>query len=123
MPTHILIAEDDPQLARLFQKSLRPYSDSLTLAPNGEAVMSLIHRRRPDILLLDLGLPKINGLSILRYMRADHQFDDTIIMVITGYSPSRLGNDTELADLVLTKPVSVRELVDMIERVLPKELA
>ena len=114
MQATILIAEDDHLLSYLFQKALTHAGYRTEVAWNGHEVMTRITAITPDILLLDIGLPDVSGMQLLKNMR--NYYPDMIIVVVTGNNNAMQSEESQLADLFLLKPVSVRELVTLLGR-------
>lgn len=115
--TLILIVEDEPRVSRYLRSSLQMAGYDALVAPDGVKALELVQENRPDLVLLDLRLPRMNGLEVLENIR--QQFDMPVI-VLTA-------NDTEDdkvkalmlgADDYLTKPFGTRELQARIVAVL-----
>ena len=87
----ILIIEDDPIVAHIYQTRLEKESYEVEIAPDGQSGFYRIHEFRPDAVLLDLMLPKMNGVEILKKIRAQVQFQKTPIIVFTNaYVPNMI---------------------------------
>ena len=107
----ILVAEDDPALGLFLQKGLILEGHDVDRAGDGEAALQMAALQVPDLMVLDLGLPRRDGTDVLETMRRD--FPETVILVLTGRSQIQervrcldLGAD----DFVL-KPFSFHELM------------
>jgi two-component system alkaline phosphatase synthesis response regulator PhoP len=116
MPT-VLVVDDEPKIAQLARDYLEHAGYAVLLAGDGISAVQLANARQPDLVVLDLGLPGIDGLEVMRRIRA------------TGATPIVLltARDTELdkllglelgADDYVTKPFSPRELVARVRAVL-----
>ncbi|NJL94594.1 MAG: response regulator [Anaerolineae bacterium] len=120
----ILVAEDDAFLRTLFAKSFRKAGFEVLTATTGDEALNQLNRALPHILTLDLGLPGVGGLDILRYIRRheahlDEAQQDTVrvrVIVVTGDTSAHRSEVGTLADLVLLKPVSVSALITMADR-------
>lgn len=87
--TRVLIIEDDPIIANIYRSRLDKEGFQVEIASDGQSGFYRVHESRPDAILLDLMLPKIDGLQILRKMRAQKQFEKTPILVFTNaYVPN-----------------------------------
>jgi DNA-binding response OmpR family regulator len=119
MPT-ILIVEDEPRIAELARDYLAHAGFAVRLAVDGPMGLASALRDRPDLIVLDLGLPGLDGLDVTRKLRADPATATVPIVMLTA-------RDDELdkllglelgADDYLTKPFSPRELVARVRAVL-----
>jgi DNA-binding response OmpR family regulator len=109
-----MIVEDEPDLAELYAHSLRLAGHEALIARDGLSACRLISAERPDLILLDLLLPDLDGLEICRLLRghADTALAATPIIVLTALdSTSDRQKALQLGvDAYLTKPCSLREL-------------
>ena len=106
----VLVVEDDKSVRNLIVTTLQANDYSYTSAENGKEALSKIETERPDVLLLDLGLPDIDGIEVIKELRA---WSNMPIIVISARSEDKdkiqaldMG-----ADDYLTKPFSVDELL------------
>ncbi|NJD10437.1 MAG: response regulator transcription factor, partial [Gemmatimonadetes bacterium] len=107
----VLIVEDDPAILRGLKDNLLAESYEVLTAPDGEVGYRLIREQKPDLVILDLMLPRLSGYEVCRKLR--HEGDTTPILMLTarGEEADRvLGLDLGADDYV-TKPFSVRELL------------
>src|SRR5216117_348892 len=87
----ILIIEDDPIVAHIYRTRLEKEGYQLEVAQDGQTGFYRIHEFRPDGVLLDLMLPKMNGIDILKKIRAQSQFGRVPIVVFTNaYVPNMI---------------------------------
>jgi DNA-binding response OmpR family regulator len=108
---HVLIVEDEPEMARLLQAGLREESYRVSLARDGRAALDISAVESPDIILLDLMLPKLDGLEVARQLRGREQ--ETPVLMLTARDSLHdivKGLDAG-ADDYLTKPFSFVELL------------
>jgi two-component system response regulator MprA len=106
----ILIVEDDQEIADVLRRTLRQEGHEVRTAGDGEQALSAAAEFMPDLVVLDLGLPKLDGVEVLRRLRAD---DDVPVLVLTARSDldDRIeGLDTG-ADDYLVKPFERQELL------------
>jgi DNA-binding response OmpR family regulator len=118
MPGRILVAEDDPKQAELIRLYLEREGFAVVLAHDGVSALEQIRRRQPDLVVLDVMMPKIDGLDVCRILR--HERADVAIVMLTARSTEEdllLGLELG-ADDYLTKPFSPRELVARVRAVL-----
>lgn len=117
MCAHVLVAEDDEMQAELIRRSLLAEGHTATVVHDGAAALDAARRRRPDLVVLDLMLPVIDGFDVCRSLRRD---DDIPVLMLTA----RTAEDDVLrglelgADDYMTKPYSPRELMARIRTVL-----
>src|SRR3954470_23322773 len=87
----ILIIEDDPIVAHIYRTRIEKEGYDVEVAPDGQSGFYRIHEFRPDAVLLDLMLPKMNGVDILKKIRAQGQFSKIPIIVFTNaYVPNMI---------------------------------
>src|SRR5258705_2255391 len=87
----ILIIEDDPIVGHIYQTRLEKEGYEVETSRDGQSGFYRIHEFRPDAVLLDLMLPKMNGVDILKKIRAQSQFAQTPIIVFTNaYVPNMI---------------------------------
>ncbi len=113
----ILVVEDEPEIARLARDYLEHAGFAVLLASDGAAALALARQRRPDLVVLDLGLPGLDGLDVARSIRKDSELP--IVMLTARADEADKVAGLELgADDYVTKPFSPRELVARIRAVL-----
>jgi DNA-binding response OmpR family regulator len=113
----LLVAEDDTKQAELIRRYLEREGHSVLVVHDGRAAIDECRRRRPDLAVLDVMMPKVDGLDACRVLRAD---GDMPIILLTARSTEDdvlLGLDLGADDYV-TKPFSPRELVARVRTVL-----
>ena len=104
-----LIIEDDPVLATIFAESLKLADCNPELIYNGNTALDRLSLTVPDLVLLDLHLPGVTGVQILRHIRADKRLKHTLVIIISA-DVVLIKNLQDEADLGLIKPVGVKEL-------------
>jgi len=116
----ILIVEDNPENMRLLEMVLRAKNYTLLKATDGEEALDMAMRERPDLIIMDIRLPKMNGLEVTRKLRETPAFSHTPIIAITAYA---MKGDKERViesgcDAYLSKPINTRELPEIIAEML-----
>jgi DNA-binding response OmpR family regulator len=81
---NILLVEDDPMIVRLYERKLTLEGFGLTVARNGEEGLTAIKKQRPDIVLLDIMMPKLSGLDVLKIVKTDLQYKDLPVVILTN---------------------------------------
>jgi two-component system KDP operon response regulator KdpE len=109
-PSVALVVDDDPQILRALRTSLRARSYEVHTAPNGETALDLLAGQRVDVVVLDLGLPGIDGLEVIRRLRTWSDVPVIVLSVREGYGDKVAALDAGADDFV-TKPFSIEELL------------
>ena len=114
--TSVLIVDDEPAIVRLVRDYLERAGFEVTTASNGEEALQVFARSRPDLVILDLTLPRMDGLDVARAMR--RAGDVPIIMLTARTEEADRVAGLELgADDYVTKPFSAREIVARVRAV------
>mgnify|MGYP001812273116 CR=1 FL=1 len=106
----ILVVEDETALAESVQFALEVEGFDVATVGDGRDALSAVNDGTPDLVLLDLMLPGLSGLDVLRPVRRDHQMPVIILTAMDGEADKVLGLELGADDYV-TKPFSMRELV------------
>lgn len=122
MKEKILIVEDNPQNMRLVETALRARNYTLFKATDGEEALDIATRERPDLIIMDMQLPKVSGLEVTRRLRQMPVFSHVPIIALTAYA---MKGDKEKfigagCDAYLSKPINTRELPEIIGKMLLK---
>ncbi len=115
---NILIAEDDPDLLRITQKLISSKYDSVYTATTGATCLEIALQIKPDLLLLDVILPDINGIEICRIIKNNPDTAHTYVLLLSSVktSPDSISEGLEEgADGYFARPVTYRELVDRVD--------
>lgn len=106
----ILIVEDDTEIVRALQRSLVAHNYEVITAQNGEKALSIVAQNAPDLMLLDLGLPGMNGLEVCKRIRESSDLPIIVISVKTREHDKVYALDLG-ADDYLSKPFGVNEVL------------
>jgi DNA-binding response OmpR family regulator len=116
--SRILVVEDDPAILRGLADNLKFESHEVLTATDGEAGYRLFREEKPDLIILDLMLPKLSGYEICRKVRGEGLTTPILMLTARGEEADRvLGLDLGADDYV-TKPFSVRELMARVRALL-----
>lgn len=122
MPKKILIVEDNPQNMKVELMALRPHGYILLQATDGEEALQIAMRDKPDLIIMDIQLPKVSGLEVTGRLRQMPDFRHTPIIAVTAYA---MRGDKEKAieagcNAYLSKPINTRELPKVVAEMLSK---
>jgi CheY-like chemotaxis protein len=112
---HVLLVEDDPGIMTAMTLVLQLEGYQVTQAANGQEALGRLAEIRPDLILTDYMMPRMNGMQMMRSARQDSNLADIPAIMITGVVPDEAQRD-ELLSLLLSKPVSARQLLDAVSR-------
>jgi len=120
MGKRILIVDDEPNIVVSLEFLMKREGFEVDVATNGEAALKAVDERAPDLVLLDIMLPSINGFELCQKLRADPRWRGLKIIMLTAK-----GRESDMAkglglgaDLYVTKPFSTKELVAQVKQLL-----
>ena len=120
---HVLVVDDDPVVADLVAFRLRRMGLEVTVETDGESGLAAVHRLRPDLVVLDWLMPRMDGLEVCRALRAaaDPALARTPVLMLTAKSqePDLERGFAAGATDFIAKPFSTRELVSRVTAALP----
>lgn len=118
----ILVVEDDANMARAIQRVLRHDGYETAIAADGFQAGLLLHTFQPGLMTLDLRMPALGGLEVLRVLRETPLPFNCKVLIISGETPARLQEAlAHGADGVLTKPFANRDLLAAVRRLYGEE--
>ena len=120
MTYSVLVVEDEPNIVLSLQFIMKRSGHDVRIAEDGEAALRAMEDRAPDVMLLDIMLPKRDGLSVCEAVRANPDWADVKILVLSAKSRE---SDKEKAlalgaDDYITKPYSTREVCERVNAML-----
>jgi DNA-binding response OmpR family regulator len=118
MKRRILVVEDDSSLARVLCDNLLYEGFDVALAPDGDRALKEHHAFNPDLVLLDLTLPKIDGFEVCRRLNRDQSLTGIIILTARTQKDDKVQGLRLGADDYITKPFALDELLARIHAVL-----
>jgi len=120
MSRKILVADDEPNIVISLEYLMKREGYTVLVARDGQEALDAIARDRPDLVLLDVMMPKKSGFEVCQAVRASEELQATKILMLTAK-----GRDTDVAkglalgaDAYMTKPFSTRELVRKVAEML-----
>ncbi|WP_243795086.1 response regulator transcription factor [Saccharopolyspora gloriosae] len=117
MCAQVLVAEDDPKQAELIRRYLELDHHTVLIVHDGRAAIDEARRRRPDLAVLDVMMPKVDGLDVCRVLRAESEMAIVLLTARTTEDDVLLGLDLGADDYV-TKPYSPRQLAARVRAIL-----
>ncbi len=119
----ILVVDDEEHIVMILKDSLEFSGFQVTTAYNGLEALEQIEKDRPDLIVLDIGMPKLDGWEVCRRLKGSENTRDIPIVILTAYaqtSDKRKGAELG-ADLFVTKPCDLTYLVEEINALLAKK--
>ena len=114
----ILIADDDAHILRAIQFLFAKRGHGIYVAEDGETALRLARFEQPDLIFLDMNMPRKSGLEVCEAIRADASLRERPIYILTGQDPSLDAANYETSPDVtayLIKPIAPRDLLDILE--------
>ena len=122
----ILFVEDDPLIAKIYSQKLIEEGFEVCVAIDGLAAMKQLPELRPDLMILDIMMPRLNGLDVLRFVRQHPDFKSTRVIIFsnaflnnTGEQLAALGVD----EMALKAAMTPKQIIEMINRILSRPAA
>ncbi|MFZ5510161.1 MAG: response regulator transcription factor [Pseudomonadota bacterium] len=120
MSKRILIADDEPNIVISLEFLMKREGFEVAVANDGEAALKLMEEKAPDLVLLDVMLPKKNGFEVCQQIKGNPAWQETKVVMLTAK-----GRDTEVAkglalgaDAYMTKPFATKDLVVQVKKLL-----
>jgi DNA-binding response OmpR family regulator len=120
MTKRILIVDDEPNIVVSLEFLMKREGFEVAVATDGEAALKSVEEKKPDLVLLDIMLPKKNGFEVCQTIRANPELQEVKIVMLTAK-----GRDTEVAkgtalgaDAYMTKPFSTKDLIAQVRQIL-----
>lgn len=119
----VIVVEDEPDAAELFAEMMRVSGYRVLKTYSSTPAIGLIAKELPDVIILDIMMPDISGLEVLRFMRRDPKLKDIPVIVVSARSmPSDIREGLEAgATIYLTKPVGYLDLKKSVDQVLQEQ--
>ena len=123
MSKRVLIVDDEPNIVISVEFLMKREGFAVSVARDGEEALERIHADRPDLVILDVMMPKMNGFEVCERVRADPQLSAVRILMLTAK-----GREAEMrkgltlgADAYIPKPFSTRDLVNRVKSLIDSE--
>ncbi|QCO18036.1 DNA-binding response regulator (plasmid) [Azospirillum brasilense] len=122
LPLRVLVVDDEPPIRRFLRTTLSAQGYDIAEAEDGAGALEAVRRRPPDLLVLDLGLPGIGGLEVIRRLRADGVAAPIIVLSSRADEAGKVEALDLGADDYVTKPFGMEELLARIRAALRHRL-
>jgi len=116
-----LVVEDEYDLSIIFAKALQAAGFETHIIRSGDKALNWLRSMTPELVLLDLNLPRVPGTEILKVIRSDDRLVEVCVIIATAY-PHLADNVRSEADWILLKPVNFGQLRDLAKRIGTGEL-
>jgi|TARA_R110000772_G_scaffold140454_5_gene249628 DNA-binding response OmpR family regulator len=116
--TRVLVAEDEPNIVESLSFILIRSGCNVTSVSDGEAALTSIRAEKPNVVILDVMLPKMNGFEVLKAVRSDASVKDIPIIILTakGQSQDRRMAEEIGANAFVTKPFSNQHIIETVQK-------
>ncbi len=118
MKNKILVVDDEPSISMLIEFNLKLVGYEVMCVYDGEAVFDAIKQFRPDLIILDLMLPKMDGLQVCRKLRSQNNMVPIVMLTALQDLSDKIAGLDNGADDYMTKPFSPQELISRIQAIL-----
>jgi len=119
-PAKILLVDDEPDILEILEYNLRKEGYEVATADNGEAGLARANEFKPDLIILDIMMPIMDGVEVCRQLRADQNFDKTVITFLTAREEdySQIAALDTGGDDYITKPIRPRVFLSRVKALL-----
>jgi len=119
---NVMVVEDNEKNRKLMRVVLKAKGYNVIEATTGEEAMSTLKKQKPDIILMDIQLPGIDGITLIKQIKVDENTKDIPIIAVTAYAMK--GDEQKMissgCDGYISKPIDTHELPNIIEQYLRK---
>ena len=117
----ILIVDDDPMIQELLNVNLKTLGYEMFIAYDGKKALEIIMQEKPDLILLDVMVPEIDGWELCKIVKDDQELGKTKILMLTARDKDRdimIGKFIFKADEYMTKPFEINNLLSAVDKLL-----
>ena len=123
---HVVLVDDDRMLVKIIAQVLTMHGMRVSSAYDGETGLHLVRESLPDLVILDIMMPRLDGFAVCQRLKSDPETSDIPVLVFSALGASELQlahKDAAAigADACMTKPVKVEELLDQVALLLPAQ--
>ncbi len=116
----ILIADDEPDILEILEYNLTAEGFRVLKAKDGEEALEIAYKEKPDLIVLDVMMPKRNGMDVCKILRSKPEFEDTLILILTALNDesSHIKGLEMGADDYVSKPISPKVFISRVNALL-----
>ncbi len=117
MANKIFVVDDDASIRELLEINLKYRGYEVSTAANGKEALRILKNDIPDLVILDVMMPEMDGWELCKILRDDHQFNNTKIIMLTAKGQDKdrmIGKEILKADEYITKPFDMDDLIRVI---------
>ena len=116
----ILVADDEPEVVQLIASWLRANHYDVVTASDGKEALDGVYSKKPDLIILDLMMPGMDGWKVSQTLKADDSYKDIPIIILSGLigEEGAKGKDFERADFFFRKPFDLPKLLAKVKELL-----
>lgn len=119
MAKKILVVDDSPEVVKAIQNTLHKNGYETSTATNGEQALKAVAAEKPDLIFLDLVLPRIDGWRVCQKLKTDPLYKDIPIVMLSGLIDEEYGKQgVEAGDAFLGKPIDSEKLIATVKTLL-----
>jgi CheY-like chemotaxis protein len=115
----VLVVDDDPDIRSVIELALSDEGYTVTMATNGQEALDRLAAWRPDVILLDLAMPVMDGWAFLAARQEDQEISSIPVIVMSAHFRQRGGDAIRSATAVLAKPFELDLMLSLIAGVMP----
>jgi DNA-binding response OmpR family regulator len=122
-PIQVLMIDDEPKICMIIKKGLELVGDfNVEVAHSGKDGLRKARRHRPDLILLDLCMPEMDGMTVLKELKSSYPSVDIPVIVLSALTdqPTKQACSYEYGEEYIEKPVDIHTLKDQIESILKR---
>ncbi len=119
---HILVVDDDPFIVKLIQEYLEIIGYNVSCAYDGQAALVMAKATKPNLIILDVNMPMINGLKTLQYLRAIEDTQNIPVLFLSGETSAKLTPTLAAVPRIshVKKPIDLEDLNSIVSHLLEK---
>ncbi len=116
----ILVVDDDPDLLKMLKVRIEAEGFEFMSAKDGQEMLDLLKVKKPDVILLDILLPKVDGYTALREMKKEDEYRDIPVIILSAKEKKKVGDLFALEDVAffVEKPFETRDLLQKVRSLL-----
>jgi chemosensory pili system protein ChpA (sensor histidine kinase/response regulator) len=110
-----LIVEDDNSTTVLLQQIVRSAGLAAVCTDDGASALDILEETTPLVIILDILLPRVNGIDVLNYVERTPRLDNTFVIIVSSHDASNHSWETARANMYCIKPIRVKELRETLQ--------